>query len=169
MRFGAKGAARRARPQTNIGMFLRSYIFEDDQTRQDLNTKLNGGQRGWNADEPAVVEAVCSLAVRRLFWMGYDAELASRYVEEMFDAMTASPPPANRGQTQAIIQAAFGEPGAVISGLPAQKLMSMRILVFVSVCATLRLRSDERVVNRLIADAEQIAFEQGWNPPLAEG
>jgi hypothetical protein len=43
----------------------------------------------------------------------------------------------------------------------------MRGLVFIYACASLRMH--ERAVHRLIVEAERIAFEQGWNPPLAIG
>ncbi|HEY1622729.1 MAG TPA: hypothetical protein VGG16_02935 [Streptosporangiaceae bacterium] len=148
---------------------MRSGVFEDYQTRLYFTTRLNRGQYGWNQDEPAVVEAACALAVRRLFRMGYNAELVSHYVEEMFGRLETSgnQVPANRGQTQAIIQAGFWDPGAAISGLTPLRLMVMRGLVFIYACASLRMH--ERAVHRLIVEAERIAFEQGWNPPLAIG
>jgi hypothetical protein len=60
------------------------------ELRDQLVSTLNGGSRGWNDDEPAVVEAACELTARRYFGDAPDDEkisdLARMFMEATADA-----------------------------------------------------------------------------------
>jgi hypothetical protein len=55
-------------PQTCVGQWLRAGFLNQQELRDQLKLRLNGGEpKGWNFHEPAVVGFVCEIAVRRLF------------------------------------------------------------------------------------------------------
>src|SRR5689334_23046197 len=54
-------------PRTHVGLWLRALLRRDSEAYRRLVHKLNRGEKGWNADEPAVVEGACQLAVRQFF------------------------------------------------------------------------------------------------------
>jgi hypothetical protein len=58
------------RPGSCVGLWLRALLLDQRELRDQLRVTLNGGEAGWNYDEPAVVEAVCLVALRRLFPAG---------------------------------------------------------------------------------------------------
>jgi len=57
----------RAKPRTHIGRSLRALFLNQQELRKELQGTLNGDRPGWNNDEPAVVELVSQVILRRLF------------------------------------------------------------------------------------------------------
>jgi hypothetical protein len=68
-------------------------------------------------------------------------------------------------KTEAVIRFALGDTDVTIGDInPGQKYLTRgQIVAFVAA----KLRPDKTAADQLIADAEKIAFERGWNPPLA--
>jgi hypothetical protein len=56
-----------ALPRTFVGRWLRASMLGQRELRDQLVKTLNGGNRGWNDDEPAVLKAACALIARRYF------------------------------------------------------------------------------------------------------
>jgi hypothetical protein len=54
-------------PRTCVGRWLCAGLRGESKDYNRLAHTLNRGQKGWNDDEPAVVEAACEMAVRRFF------------------------------------------------------------------------------------------------------
>jgi hypothetical protein len=165
LRFGAS-----ARPEGKIrtvaGLWLRALLAWDTEARRALAGRLNGGQQGWNYDEPAVMEAACELAVRRFFGSGYDVREITAAVSWMRSANQ------DRGRTshgqlemEAVIRSALGEPDVDISGIIPPVLMEIRIAALGY--AILKLGLSQPDIAKLIVEAENVAFKQGWNPPLS--
>lgn len=48
-------------PRTLVGQWLLAAVLEQRDLRDRLVKSLNGGQGGWNNDEPAVIAAACQL------------------------------------------------------------------------------------------------------------
>jgi hypothetical protein len=163
MRFRPKSEMKPV-PRTLAGQWMRSGVLEDADTRRRLGRRLNGGKDGWNDDEPAVIEAACELAVRRMFGSAYDVRAITAFVSELRGRVAGSRTPIDQLEAEAVIRAALGEDTA-ISDLRRLTLLNVRGLVTARICIVLGLGEQE--VNQLIVDAERIAFERGWNPPLA--
>ena len=43
--------APRARPRTNVGLWLQAAFLRQHERRDALRTTLNGGRPGWNEDD----------------------------------------------------------------------------------------------------------------------
>ena len=153
------------KPRTLMGQWLRASVVEDIETRRRLSRKLNGGADGWNDDEPAVVEAACELAVRQFFGSSYDVRAITKFVSEVRGRVQGTQTPINQLETEAVIRSGLGERDVDISDLKRLSLLNIRTIVFVQICINLAL--DEQAADQLIAEAEHVAFERGWNPPLA--
>jgi hypothetical protein len=153
-------------PRTNAGKWLRAMYLGQWELRDSLRSTLNNGQKkGWNDDEPALVEAVCELSVRQYFGPDYDVRAVTDFVE-LLRAATKDNNPFPQLESEAVIRAALGEADIDLSGISRFALLGIRTLA--GSLATDRMRFGEAEVDQLISEAEQITFERGWHPPLAE-
>jgi hypothetical protein len=163
MRFGPRPTAR---PRTVVGLWLRAMLMRDVEVRRQLTRELNGGKKGWNYDEPAVVQAICELMVRRFFGTNYDVREITAAVSFMRAADQAqNKTPHGQLEMEAVIRSALGETDVDISGIIPPVLMEIRGAATAYCSFKLALREPD--VIQMIAEAERIAFERGWNPSLA--
>jgi hypothetical protein len=156
----------RGGPRTYVGQWLRATLLRQTELRDRLRPKLNGGrQTGWNDDEPAVVEAACERAVGRFFGSDYDVRAITAFAAELREA-NANDPTNDQLKTEAVIRLALGEQNVDTQGItPGQKFL-IRLAVLAGVVGHLKL--SEADVDQLITDAEKVAVERGWDPPLAK-
>jgi hypothetical protein len=152
-------------PRTVVGRWLSAGVLDDADARTCLGHQLNGGVRGWNDDEPAVVEAACEIAVRKYFGPDPAPEAIAAFVSELHRRVKDSRSPLERHSAEAVVWWALGKRDCEIDGLKRVALFNARGLTAVQICIWLQLDSSD--VEELISDAEVIAFERGWNPPLA--
>lgn len=155
-----------SQPSTCVGRWLRAGLLDQRELRKQLNTTLNNGKPGWNDDEPAVVEAACEIAVRRFFGADYDVREITSFVSQVRSKIHSVEPP-DQLRTEAMIRSALGESDVVTSDITAGQKFNIRVSVLGQ--AKLLLGLDAAAVDRLILEAERVAFERGWNPPLAAG
>jgi hypothetical protein len=148
-----------------MGRWLRANLLDQRELRDQLNSTLNGGKEGWNDDEPAVVEVACQLAVRRFFPADYDVRDVTAFVSELRLA-TGYDASLQQLKIEAVIRSALGETDVVTYDITPGQKYHMRIAVIAMV--TQKLGFDEAGVDEMITEAERIAFERGWHPPLAE-
>jgi hypothetical protein len=147
-----------------VGRWLRASLLNQNELRRQLTPTLNNGKSGWNDDEPAVVQAACELAVREYFGNDYDVRAITSFVSQMRAKIHSSEPP-KQLDTEAVIRSALGETDVVTDDIKPGKKVAMQGLVLIQV--TIHLGWDEVAVDRLIVEAERLAFERGWNPPLS--
>lgn len=141
-------------------------LMGQSELRDRLSSNLNGGRGGgWNDDEPAVVEAACELVARRFFGASYDVRTITAFVAEMREA-TANNPPLDQLKAEAVIRLALGERDVDDRGITAGQKYLIRSLVTVFGCGKLRLK--EADIDQVVTEAEKIAVERGWKPPLAD-
>jgi hypothetical protein len=141
-------------------------LLRQTELRDRLKTKTNGGNaKGWNNDEPAVIEAACELAVGRFFGAGYDVRAITEFVAVLREA-TAHDPTYDQLKTEAVIRAALGEKDVDLTGITPDQKYLIRAAVVTLVYGKLRLSEGD--VDQLITGAEKIAFKRGWNPTLAD-
>jgi hypothetical protein len=127
--------------------------------------KMNGGKKGWNYDEPAVFQAVCELAVRRFFSTVYTDGAITEFVSDMRSKIAVYKAPPEQQDIEAVIRAAFDDNSVRLDNIERAELYNIHGAVTANIVDKLALNS--RDVDRLIADAEQIAIERGYNPPIA--
>lgn len=145
-------------PRTIVGQWLRATLLLQTELRDRLKTKLNGGKaKGWNDDEPAVIEAACELAVGRFFGTSYDVRAITELAHNRrYDQQ----------KTEAVIRSALGEQDVDTEGIATGQKYLIRGAVVTLVYGKLRL--SEAALDQLITDAEKIAIRRGWNPALAD-
>ena len=157
----------RGGPRTYVGQWLRAVLLRQRELRDRLRIKLNGGrQTGWNDDEPAVVEAACESAVARFFGANYDVHDITAFAALLREA-AGNDPAHDQLKTEAVIRLALGEPDVDTRGITPGQMFSIRGNVLAGVVGKLGL--GEVDVDLLITDAEKVAVERGWNPPLVPG
>ncbi len=155
-------------PKTVAGQWLLAGILVKRDLRDQLAKSLNGGERGWNDDEPAVVESTCQITSRKLFPGGADGEEVAAFVTKMRSLILARNPdanPAGQDEAEAAIHVGLGHPGIDLSRFRKSAMLHARGAVIAGACSKLGM-SDE-VIAQMIVDGEQLAFERGWHPPLA--
>lgn len=159
----------RGGPRTCVGQWLRAALLQQRELRDRLRPKLNGGrQTGWNDDEPAVVQAACEAAVARFFGADYDVRDVTAFAALLRQAAGDDPNPMyDQLKNEAVIRLALGEPDVDTQGITPGQMFSIRGNVLAGVVGKLGL--GEADVDQLITDAEKVAVERGWNPPLAGG
>ena len=111
-----------------------------------------------------MVEAACELAAGRFFGSGDDVRAITACVAEMREA-AADDPPLDQLKTEAVIRLALGDRDVNTEGITAGQKYVIRLLVTGFACAKLGLA--EADIDQMITDAEKVAVERGWNPPLA--
>jgi len=160
------GSRPSAKLRTVVGLWLRATLMRESEVRRQLTRELNGGKRGWNYDEPAVVEAACELMVRRFFGTSYDVREITAAVSFLRTADQAKDKtPHGQLEMEAVIRSALGETDVDISGIIPPVLMEIRGAA--AAYCSFKLALPESDIVQMIAEAERMAFERGWNPPLA--
>jgi hypothetical protein len=154
-------------PKTLVGQWLLACMLDRRDLRDQLGKSLNGGQGGWNNDEPAVIEAVSQIASRKLFPDGDDVAEVSAFVTRMRELVRAHTPDAKlpgHEETEAVIRAALGDRNIVLSRFRNQDPFEARIAVISGARSKLAL-ADE-TITQMIADGEDFASDRGWHPPV---
>lgn len=154
-----------ARPKTYVGLWLRAALLNQPELQKQLGVTLNGGKADWNYDEPAVVEAVCVLALRRRFPSGADPQAITAFVSGVRNRIHSETPPGQR-ETEAVIRFALGDPDVRVGHIPTLELLLAQYVTAAEACIQLGL--DEAAINQMIIEGERVAWEQGWQPPLAD-
>jgi hypothetical protein len=164
MRFGSREVSS-GKPRTYVGRFLRAALLDQREERSRLERRLNGGKSGWNDDEPAVFRAASELMVRRYFLRDVDVREITKFVSDIRAKIHSATPP-DQLEAEAVIRAALGEKDIVTDDIRPAEEFNINGLIVGQI--TRKLRFSEADIDELIADSERIAFEQGWNPPLAK-
>jgi hypothetical protein len=154
---------RRAKPRTYVGRWLRATFLRQQELRKELDGTMNGGNPGWNDDEPAVVEFASQLVLRRLFGDEYDGRVIEKFVD-LIRTATDGDPPVDQLNATMLIRNALGESEIEVSKIDSGQRFVLRALAAATAAYILDL--DEAAVDEIITDSERIAFERGWKPPL---
>jgi hypothetical protein len=154
---------RRARPRTYVGQLLRAMILRDRELQEEMRRNLNGGNPGWNSDEPAVVELACQRILRLLFAREDAAHSIAEFID-LLELAAAGNPPIDRPQAEMLIREMIGEPNAEAKNISRSQKFLLQTIMAPSAAFLLEL--DEGSVDEIIVDSERLAFERGWHPPL---
>jgi hypothetical protein len=151
-------------PRTYVGQWLLALILNRQAEQKRLSRVLNNGNKGWNSDESVVVGFAFQLAVRKIFSPSVDVREITKFVIDLRSRVRSAAPP-DQLVAEALIRDALGDPDVDISDINSGEILMTHgaILLY----AARKLELDEPDIKQLILDGERIAFEQGWNPPLA--
>lgn len=166
----AAADAVRLGPQTVMGLWARASILGTTEERDRLSRLLNRGEPGWNDDEPGVIQAASELAARRYFGPEASGEeviaTAAQIVEwdrRAADRRGRAGSLPDKSYVQAVIRHDTGDLPAGWHNIRPSVALHIRIAFILFVIMTLDIMFD---TDRLIRDAEAVAFERGLRPPL---
>ncbi len=151
-----------ALPRTFVGRWLRASMLDQREERDRLVHTLNGGSAtGWNDDEPAVVEAALELVLQYF----NDDQVGIGELAGLVSAALAADHRQDDGpKAAALINAALG---ADASGADQVARMDrFRLNMLAATAASAKLQLEEAGVDAVLREAERLAFERGWHPPL---
>lgn len=152
-------------PRTTVGLWLQAGLREDSDAYWRLAQQLNRGERGWNDDEPAVVEAACELAVRRFFGPNGSGIPVRDFVSDMRRRISMLKTPPSQKDMEAVIGSALDNNSPAPTNIGRGELLNIRSAVTVNVSDLLKL--DRNAIDKLIFAAEQTAIKRGYRPPVA--
>jgi hypothetical protein len=156
----ASAASERLRPRTIVGLWLRANCLGLTEEREHFLRQINGGVAGWNDDEPGVVEAASELAARRYFGPRASpdqvTELATQIQDRAASTLLQKP------DVETVIRYATGDHTAVLRNIRPSLVLTIRGAFIFFVLMKLDIMFE---LNKLICDAEAIAFERGLKPP----
>jgi hypothetical protein len=142
-------------------------MLDRQHERDRLVATLNrGSAKGWNDDEPAVVEAAAELVLRRFFGPGQpDADRLWWLASVACLAMTDISRPLDERHAEAVIRSALGNAaGTSFSMSSGDKYLLQGALASL---ASINMDLGKAEVDELLREAERLAFDRGWHPPLA--
>ena len=149
-------------PRTYAGLWLRALLRGDGESYRNLAPKLNRGVKGWNDDEPAVVEAACQIAVRRFFG-AYQHAPIDDFVADMRNRIAKVRIAPSQVDMEAVIRAAIDESASSLE-IRRGELLNIRSAITGNISDILKL--DALGIDNLIREAEDMAIARGYNPPL---
>lgn len=153
-----------ASPGTYVGRWLSALLLNHNDLRRELAVHLNGGKPGWNDDEPAVLQAVCELALQRFFGQSPDTGAVKEFVSEMRRKIARGITPPAQASMEAVIRVALGGEASEISTLKGSELINIRVVVTAAICELLNL--GDRQINEMIIAGENMAKARGWAPQI---
>jgi hypothetical protein len=152
-------------PHTLVGLWLRASLRGDKEDYTRRGPTLNRGEKGWNKDEPAVVEAACQIAVRQYF-SAYHHVTIDVFVADMRRRISAGGvTPSHQEDMEAVIRAALDDTADVPPAIKPAELFRIRAAVTVTITDILKL--DTQAIDQFVAEAERIAIARGYSPPMA--
>jgi hypothetical protein len=143
---------------------LRAGLRGDNADYSRLARTLNRGQKGWNDDEPAVVEAACQMAVQQ-FFATYGHVPVDAFVADMRQRIAKERTPSRQEDMEVVIRAALNDNASVPPDIKRGELLRIRGAVTANIADILKL--DAEAIDQFIAEAERVAIARGYSPPLA--
>jgi len=151
-------------PATLVGTWLAALLCDDRDERDRLAPRINGPRPGL-ADDMAVVEAASEIALRRYYGVDYDVRDVTPLAELVRDSETGSRP-LSLMQIEAVIRAALGERDVDLRAVNAAAKFKVQVIATLGASQWLSLEED--ATRALVAEAETVARNNGWNPQPAD-
>lgn len=151
-------------PATLVGTWLAAALLGDRGERDRLAPRINGPRPGL-ADDMAVVEAASEIALCRYYGADYDVRHVTPLAGLVRDSWEGRLP-LSLMQIEAVIRAALGEHDVDLRGVDAAA--KFRVQVIATLGASRWLALDEDATRALVAEAETLAVNDGWNPQASD-
>jgi hypothetical protein len=157
-----------ALPRTYVGRWLRAGMLDQREERDRLVRALNGGSAtGWNDDEPAVVQAAIELVLSRYYGSrAADPSGLESLVTPVNEALVADSHPDDVEKAEAVIHSAAGDDTRGIEMVA--RIDRYRLRAVTVALASAQLELSDADVDSVLREAERVAFEQGFHPPLVQ-
>ena len=151
-------------PRTFVGRWLRAAMLDDRERRDQMVGTFNGGEPGWNDDEPAVVVGCCELMLRRV-WPDGLGQADIEWLSASLQAATADEKsPVRAADVEAVVRAAMrGQDERATTVSPESTTRICGIVA--AVLSVINHLTDDEVTD-LVTEAERVALDRGWNPPM---
>jgi hypothetical protein len=138
-------------------------MLDQREERDRLAQALNGGEAGWNDDEPAVVRATMDQLFREYFAPGRSGhDKAGRLIEVVSQALAAVDRPGDAAKAETLISAALGVGDQDLERISPLDRFQLGALVVSTAAGVLDL--EEADVDAVLREAERLTFEQGFHP-----
>jgi|HubBroStandDraft_5_1064220.scaffolds.fasta_scaffold706979_1 hypothetical protein len=153
------------RPTTWVGLWFQAGLLGDRVRAEKLTTRLNSGSpKGWTLDEPAVVRAAFDLAMDRYFDGRYDPPGVEAFAARLQEAVSEWDKIIEVDLVQRLIRQSLRGEG------PSQDDPNVRVMQHIHMAAvklaTMELAMTAPEISSLICQAEVLARDRGWDPPL---
>lgn len=154
--------------RTIVGRWFLASLFESEAEQYKYRSMLNRGVSGWNNDEPAVLDLVCTAIVRRYFGNIIDSRRINSLAVDLSDRVRGAEPPA-KVEVEALVYLALGDRDSlsIVRKMARSDIFYTQASISARIAFELNLSQKEAV--DIIIQAERRAVEQGWNPPLLPG
>jgi hypothetical protein len=151
-------------PETIAGLHFLATLTGDNEARERYGRLAHAA--GHDDDAAAVLEAAFELAVRRRFKPDCDVREITAFVSGMRTRIPAGAAvTAGLLESEALIRSALGEEFVNVDGIKRNAKLGIWLLVLGFIVRG-ELKLDAGQIGQLLRDAEQMAFKQGWNPPV---
>jgi hypothetical protein len=148
-------------PNTVVGRWLEASVArEPTEVRKRLGKRLNGGEPGFNADEPAVAAAASLLAVRKLAGDNPTDEQIAEFASDAAEKFSERVHP---DEAKLVLTGLLRGQTSESRAVKIDHRFTIHMAVFFTAC--FRLRPTESDLRLLLADAERIAVAKGYKPP----
>jgi len=139
-------------------------MLGDRERRDQLVGALNRGEAGWNDDEPAVSVACCELVLRRV-WPDGPRQADTEWLSSLVQASLAgTKSPVRAAEVEAVVRAAVR--GQVDRAVNVSRYNTGLICGTVAALLSMINHLADAEVTDLVKEAERVAFERGWHPPM---
>jgi hypothetical protein len=146
-------------PRTIIGAWLRALLRGEKEKSQELASRL-GEKRGRDDDQLAVIRAAFDQLVRRYFGAGPDTATVTAYMSRLALAKEREPR-IDLPQFEGMIRSALA---GALPAFSTRRELQAGVTLSVLMCKELDLYP--AAIDWLAVRSEQLAFDQGRNPPL---
>ena len=148
-------------PRTRVGAWLRALLLCDPE----LMARYRRGTE-WSGEEMTVLQAAFVLQVRRFFGAGHDASAVPAFMSSLASLVKEKGQRLDLARTEGLIRSALGESAPDSDDiLPGQR---HQLAAVVAGFVAHELQMTPHAIWLLVIRSEQMAFEQGWNPPPPE-
>jgi hypothetical protein len=146
------------RLRTRVGGWLRAFLLGDPE----LMARYRHGT-GWSGEETPVLQAAFVLQVRRFFGVRHDAGAVAEFMSSLASLAKEKGQRLDLVRTEALVRSALGETAPDFDDiLPGQR---HQLACLVAGFVAYELSMSAQAIDLLVVRSEQMAFEQGWNPP----
>jgi hypothetical protein len=157
-----QGTARRSRPRTVVGLWFRASSLGMTMENVHYQRQMDSGAPGTNLDDASVIEAASRLAARRYFGPRASPDRVAATAAQIHDRVPLMLP--QKSSVEAVIRYASGDRTAVLAGIEPSVVARARTAFISYVLVNLGIKFE---LDKLICDAEALAFKRGFNPTLA--
>jgi hypothetical protein len=145
-------------PQTRVGNWLRALLLRDPE----LMARYRHGTE-WGSEETPVLHAAFLLQVRRYFAGRCDESAIAGFMSSLGTLVEEKGQRVDLVTIETMIRSALDPSARGVDYLPPGRWLQPAMVTATFVCHDLEMSA--RAITLLVIQSEQMASNQGWNPP----